>query len=173
MEANFSQPPQFEQKESYFKKFIPLIIIFAAIVLLTIIRQYMTEFSFMHFMTDFMGFFFLIFGAFKIYNLHGFVQAYQGYDLVAQKSIHYAYAYPFIEVALGIAYLLKWNLPLINLITVIIMTISALGVANELRKGKTVVCACLGAVFKIPMTYVTLLEDVLMGGMALIMLFWK
>ncbi len=171
MEANFSQPPQFEQPESAIKKFIPLIIIFGVIIALTLVRQYQTGFSLKSFMTDLMGFFFLIFGAFKIYNLHGFVQAYQMYDLVAQQSIYYAYAYPFIEVALGLAYLAKWNLPVINVITAIIMSVSALGVANELRKGKTIVCACLGAVFKIPMTYVTLLEDVLMGAMALVMLF--
>jgi hypothetical protein len=50
------------------------------------------------------------------------------------------------------------------------MLISALGVANELRKKQTIMCACLGTVFKIPMTYVTLFEDLLMASMALYML---
>ena len=50
------------------------------------------------------------------------------------------------------------------------MAISSIGVAIELSKKKEIMCACLGVVFKLPMTYVTLLEDLLMAAMALIML---
>ena len=50
------------------------------------------------------------------------------------------------------------------------MIVSSIGVTKELAQGRKITCACLGAVFKIPMTYVTLLEDVLMAVMALIML---
>jgi hypothetical protein len=52
------------------------------------------------------------------------------------------------------------------------MIISSIGVAQKLVVREIFICACLGAVFKIPMTWVTLLEDVLMGGMAFIMLFF-
>ncbi len=58
-----------------------------------------------------------------------------------------------------------------NVFTLALMFVSAAGVFNELRKGKTVICACLGAVFKIPMTYETLAEDLIMAIMALAMLF--
>lgn len=79
--------------------------------------------------------------------------------------------YPFIELFLGIAYFDQWHLNIINFITLILMFVSALGVANELSKGKNIVCACLGALFKIPMTYVTLIEDLMMALMAFVMLF--
>lgn len=48
--------------------------------------------------------------------------------------------------------------------------VSAIGVAQALMAKRKIVCACLGAVFKIPITKVTLLEDVLMFLMALGML---
>ncbi len=122
-------------------------------------------------MQMFMAGFFLVFGAFKVVNIRGFVDAYSIYDLVAKRIRVYGYVYPFIELLLGIAYLVSWNLYITNIITVVVMTIGALGVFNELRKGNEVPCACLGTVFKIPMTWVTLIEDLLMAGMALGMLF--
>ena len=50
------------------------------------------------------------------------------------------------------------------------MAIGSAGVALKLLQGQELMCACLGAVFKIPMTYVTLAEDLIMGLMALLML---
>lgn len=117
-----------------------------------------------------MGLFFIVFGSFKIMNLRGFVEAYSMYDLLAQRSTLYAYLYPFIELSLGIAYLMRWHLTAINGITLVLMLISAAGVARELAQGRAIMCACLGVVFKIPMTYVTLAEDLLMAVMAMIML---
>lgn len=152
------------------RDFLPLIILFSLITGLTIVRQFYTGWSIYSAMSDFMAFFFLIFGGFKIINLKGFAKAYQEYDIIAKRSLAYAYLYPFLEIALGIAYLMRWNPFITNIATFILMSVSAVGVGIELSKGKTIVCACLGVVFKVPMTYVTLLEDLLMAGMALIML---
>ena len=150
------------------RDFLPLIILFAIITGLTLLRYYYeVDGNLYSVMSDFMGFFFLIFGGFKIINLKGFAKAYQEYDIIAKKSLAYAYLYPFLEITLGIAYLMHWNPFITNLATLILMSVSAIGVGIELSKGKTIVCACLGTVFKVPMTYVTLLEDLLMAGMAL------
>ena len=152
-------------------KYVPLIVIFTLIVALTWIKSYFNaEAALMAVMADFMAFFFLIFGAFKVINLSGFVKAYQMYDLLAKKSRLYAYLYPFLEVGLGVAYLARFELFWVNWVTLIVMLVSALGVARELAKGHKIVCACLGAVFLIPMTKVTLLEDLLMAVMAAVML---
>lgn len=150
--------------------FLPLIVIFSIIILFVIVRQFFIGLNLDLAMYDFMAAFFIVFSVFKIINLKNFAQAYSEYDLIAQRSTIYAYLYPFIEMALGIAYFIHWQPFIINLITLVIMLISALGVAIELSKNKTIVCACLGTVFKIPMTYVTLLEDLLMAAMALFML---
>lgn len=153
------------------KNFLPLILIFSSIIAFTYFRQYRLHgFHLQSAMYDFMGAFFLIFSLFKIYNLAGFVHAYSMYDLVAKQCDLYAYAYPFIELALGIMYLGRYHLVAAHWITLVLMIIGSIGVSLELAQGKTIICACLGAVFEIPMTYVTLLEDVIMGVMALIML---
>lgn len=153
------------------KNFLPLIIIFLLISSFTLISQWFSGWNSMKAMSDFMAGFFLVFGSFKLLKIHAFAQAYATYDIIAKRSSLYAYTYPFIELFIGVAYLLRlWPVP-INLATFLLMTVSSIGVALELAKGKTIVCACLGTVFKIPMTYVTLLEDVVMGLMALLMLF--
>ncbi len=153
------------------KDFLPLIIIFSIIIIFTIAKAFITDIWALHsIMNDFMGSFFIIFGFFKVINLKKFAEAYATYDLIAKRSKVYAFIYPFIELTLGIGYLLRLYPTFINSFTFVLMLISAAGVAIELSKGKKIMCACLGTVFKIPMTYVTLFEDVLMALMALIML---
>lgn len=153
------------------KQFFPLIIIFLVIIALTAAKGFLFgPFTWHTAMYDFMGFFFIVFGAFKLINLQKFVEAYRVYDIVAQRSVVYAYVYPFIECMLGIIYLMHMVSKAVLVFTFILMLVSACGVALELRKGKEIMCACLGAVFRVPMTYVTLLEDIVMAAMALYML---
>ena len=121
-------------------------------------------------MSDFMAGFFLVFSFFKLLNLSGFVQAYLGYDLIAAKSAGYAWAYPFIELALGVAYLTRWQPQVTHWVTLAVMLVSAAGVLNALRKRQLIECACLGTVFKLPMSKVTLIEDLSMAAMAVAML---
>ena len=153
------------------KKFLPLIAILSVIILFTLVRQLYAGFNVYNAMLDFMAGFFIIFSIFKIINLPAFVQAYSMYDIIAQRSLSYAYAYPFIELILGICYLMRYQLTIINWITLFLMIIGSIGVVIELGKKREITCACLGAVFKIPMTHVTLAEDLVMGLMALYMIF--
>lgn len=153
------------------QQFFPLIIIFTTISAATLIKYVVSGTDLRGAMYDFMGFFFLVFGSFKLINWHGFVEAYRTYDYLAGKSVAYAYAYPLIEVGLGTAYLMRWQPVLINSIAIGIMIAGSLSVLNALRKQKQIMCACLGAVFKLPMTYVTLAEDLLMLLMAIGMLY--
>ena len=153
-------------------RFLPLIIIFVVILVFVGIRLLWSgSFDLMFAMQNFMAGFFLVFGFFKVINLKGFADAYQMYDLVAKRSRAYALLYPFLELALGLAYLLSFQLFSTSIINRVVMGVGAVGVGNELRKKNQIVCGCLGAVFKIPMTKVTFLEDVLMFLMALWMIF--
>jgi hypothetical protein len=121
-------------------------------------------------MLAFMGWFFLVFGALKLIRLSGFVEAYREYDLVAMRSRSYAYVYPFLEVGFGIAYLLAWQVVLVSVAVLVVMLVGAAGVYLKLRAKEEIPCACLGTVFKVPMTWVTLGEDLLMAGMASLLL---
>ncbi|MDP1562428.1 MAG: heavy-metal-associated domain-containing protein [Pirellulaceae bacterium] len=122
-------------------------------------------------MSNFMGGFFLVFSFFKLLDLRGFADSYQMYDVVAQRFRSYGYAYPFIELLLGMAYLTGFQPVLTNVVTLIVMSVSAFGVFKSLVAKRKIRCACLGTVFNLPMSTVTLVEDSLMAGMAALMLF--
>jgi hypothetical protein len=153
------------------KDFAPLIIIFGIILLHTWFAVWHTgTFDWLYAMRMFEGGFFIVFGLFKLLNWKGFVDAYSTYDLIAKRSRTYGYAYPLIELALGAGYLLNYHVQTVAWITLVLMTVGAIGVWGELRKKNQIPCACLGVVFKLPMTWVTFIEDMLMATMALIMI---
>jgi cation transport ATPase len=161
-----------DQQSSWFATYKPLLLIVGFLLLVTLlIHARMPGRGWHEWMNDFMAGFFLVFSFFKLLNLSAFANAYRGYDLIAAKSAAYAYAYPFIELALGIAYLIRWNPVVTNWITLVVMIVSAAGVLNALRKRQLIECACLGTVFKLPMSKVTLIEDLSMAAMAAAMLF--
>ena len=120
--------------------------------------------------TNFMAGFFLVFSFFKLLDLTAFADSYQMYDVIAARSRVYALAYPFIELALGVAYVVRFEPVLTNAVTLVVMLIGTVGVLKSLLSGRKIRCACLGAVLNLPMTYVTLVEDGLMAAMAAAML---
>lgn len=121
-------------------------------------------------MTHFMAGFFLVFSFFKLLNLSAFADAYSTYDLLAARSRAYALAYPFIELALGVAYLVRFQPTATNLVTLVLMTVGMIGVLKTLLARRKIQCACLGTVFNLPMSSVTLIEDLSMALMAAWML---
>jgi copper chaperone CopZ len=121
-------------------------------------------------MINFMAGFFLVFSFFKLLDLKGFASSYAMYDLLAMKVPAYGYVYPFIELGLGVAYLTHFNLFATNIATVVIMGFSSIGVIQSVLNKKKIKCACLGAVFNLPMSVVTIVEDLLMIAMAGVML---
>lgn len=157
-------------KVSSLRKFLPLIIVGLLVLVLTGITQLLRGIPNGRLMQDFMGIFFLVFGLFKIINLRAFAQAYGKYDIITQRFNWWAYLYPFIELFLGLAYLSNYRIQLVLVITLILMTVGSTGIYKQLKKRQSIQCACLGALFNIPMTYVTLAEDLLMAIMAGLML---
>lgn len=117
-------------------------------------------------MRHFMAGFFIVFSFFKLLDPPGFVSAYRGYDLLARKSAAWAWAYPFIELSLGVMYLMDWAPITTNVITLVLMLIGAVGVLKALLNKQAIRCACLGTALNLPMTKVTLVEDLTMACMA-------
>lgn len=120
----------------------------------------------------FMGVFLVTFAGFKFAGYAMFVAMYPGYDLVAKRSKAYAYAYPFIELLLGMLYIFDAVPDARHIATIVIMGVSSLGVFNEVfvtRKG--IHCACLGNIIKLPLSTVSLVENTSMVAMACYMLF--
>lgn len=121
----------------------------------------------MFWMQNLMAGFFIVFSFFKLLNLRGFKKSYERYDVLAKRLPVYGFFYPFIELALGIAYLTEFNMILTNGITILVMGFSAIGVAQSLLNKRDIQCACLGDVFNLPMSTVTLIEDLIMITMAI------
>jgi copper chaperone CopZ len=121
-------------------------------------------------MAHFMGGFFLIFSFFKLLDLNGFADAYRSYDLLAQRIPVWGTVYPFVELGLGVAYLLDVAPIATNVLTLALMLVGAVGVWRALQSRQQLRCACLGTALNLPMTTVTLVEDVGMAAMAAAML---
>ena len=153
------------------KSFVPLIIIFAVIIVFSILASwYRQVFTYQSIMIDFMAGFFIVFGAFKLIRLPSFVEAYAMYDVITKRIRAYGYIYPFIELGLGLAFLFRFQIDTVAWITLVLMIINSIGAYNGIRDKKILMCACLGTVFKLPMSFVTLGEDTLMALMALVII---
>ena len=160
------EPPN-ESKTSYYPLLLILVYLLLAVGMVELAKGTLDP---MRAMRHFMAGFFLVFSYFKLLDIASFANTYRTYDLVAKVFPPYGFLYPFIELSLGLAYLANWQPAFVNIVTLVVMSISTLGVVNSLLKKKKNRCACLGSVFNLPMSYVTLTEDVLMVAMSAIML---
>jgi hypothetical protein len=138
----------------------------ATLVLIAVIATV----SYLDVMLQFMGVALLALAVLKLINIKGFAAAYANYDLIASKSKAYAYAYPFIELALGLMYFFAWNVRTAAIVTLVVFTLAGIGVGRTLAQKKTIYCACVGTLFKIPLTTFTLAEDIAMVAMSLMLL---
>jgi hypothetical protein len=117
-------------------------------------------------MSDFMGLFFVAFAFFKLLDVPAFAASYAGYDVIARRWYGWGYVYPFVELALGVLYLGGWLPLLTNALTLAVTLVGSVGVLQALLARRKIRCACLGAVFNLPMSTVSLAEDVVMAVMA-------
>lgn len=163
--------PESTTNESRWNTYYPLFLVFAFLIGMVGLFEWQAgSFAWQRAMNSFMGGFFVVFSFFKLLDPRGFVDAFRSYDVLARRWSAYGYAYPFIELLLGIAYLAHFQPLATNLATVTVMSAGLFGVTQALLAKRKIQCACLGTVFKLPMSSVTFFEDALMAGMALFML---
>jgi hypothetical protein len=92
------------------------------------------------------------------------------YDIVAKRWRGWGYVYVFTELGLGLAFALNIAPVIVNAIMVAVMIVSLIGVLQSVFNKRQIRCACLGAVFNLPMSTVTIIEDGLMILMGVAML---
>ncbi len=144
-------------------KYKPIFLVFAYIFGVTLTIQLVNGgFDLKEWMRHFMAGFFLVFSFFKMLNLSGFADSYMGYDIIAKRWKAWGYIYAFIELFLGIAYILNCCPLATNVVAFTVMTISIIGVLQSVLNKKKIQCACLGAVFDLPMSTITIIEDAIM-----------
>ncbi|MCZ4224125.1 heavy-metal-associated domain-containing protein [Pedobacter rhodius] len=161
----------FEETKSWAVTYKPILLIFGYVTVISLVVSWQEgAVNFMTFMRIFMGGFFLTFSFFKMLNLKAFAESYAMYDIVAKKFNTWGYIYAFIELGLGLSFAINLSPVIVNWVTLIVMTVSILGVLESVLNKKKIQCACLGAVFNLPMSTVTIVEDAIMIAMSAAML---
>jgi acid stress-induced BolA-like protein IbaG/YrbA len=117
-----------------------------------------------------MGWVLVFFGLIKLSDVVGFADGFAKYDPLAKQSIVYAQVYPFLEITLGILFILQILIFPATLITLFIYSASLFGALQSLMKKESLHCVCIGTYFKLPLSTVTIIESIFMIGMCLWML---
>ncbi len=160
-----------EETKTWLATYKPILLIFAYITTISFIASFQhSTINWMDTMRIFMAGFFLTFSFFKMLDLKGFAESYAMYDVVAKKLNSWGFIYAFIELALGIAYAINFQLFATSIVTIVVMTVSIIGVLQSVFNKRKIKCACLGAVFNLPMSTVTIIEDALMIAMGAAMI---
>lgn len=152
------------------KQLFPLFLIFFYIIVATLLMN-RSEITVAEFMYDFMGLFYIVFSFFKFLDYKNFPQTFAMYDPIAKAITAYGWVYPFIETALGLAFLLRVALFPSLITALIILGATTVGVVRVLFIKSQIQCACLGTALQLPMTKATLIENSIMLLMTMWMLF--
>lgn len=165
------EPPEMTEAQRGVSRYRPLFVLFAVMVLASFaLEGGRPSFEWRSFFGHFMGFFFIMFATFKFFELGAFATAFRKYDLVAARYRGYAYLYPFLELALGMLYLGDFFPLITNAATLALMSVSAVGTIRGVFSKEKLQCACLGTALNVPLSTVSIIENVGMGLMAAAML---
>ena len=160
---------EIDQEKSKLQQLKPLLIILTYISVASILMNY-KNWNPSEAMLDFMGLFYIVFSFFKMLDLKGFLESFRMYDPLAKRLPIYGWIYPFIETGLGLMLLLRFEIKIALIITLIVLGITTIGVTKTLLDKKSIRCACLGTALKLPMTEATFIENIIMIVMAISML---
>lgn len=162
--------------ETQSNQYYPLFLIAGFIMIVSFLTSfqqgiYVAEnFEVKMFLHNFMTGFFLVFSLFKLLDVKAFAESFQMYDLLATKLPVYGKIYPFIELGLGLLCLIHFQLYYVYLADIIIMGFGALGVIQSVLDKRKIRCACLGSVFNLPMSTITIIENSLMVLIGIVLL---
>jgi copper chaperone CopZ len=162
-------PTEKEVAKSKFQQLKPLLLILLYITLASTLINH-KNWNWSQFMLDFMGLFYIVFSFFKMLDLKGFPESFKMYDPLAKRIPIYGRIYPFLETALGVMFLMRFEVNIALVITLVVLGITTIGVVKILADKKSIRCACLGTALKLPMTEATFIENAIMILMAVLML---
>lgn len=166
----FSAATSTEPEKSKIQQLTPLFLILGYITVASVLLNYKT-WNLGEAMLDFMGLFYIVFSFFKMLDLKGFPNSFRMYDPLAKVIPVYGWLYPFIETILGVMFLMRIEVDIALIATIIVLGITTAGVTKTLLDKKSIQCACLGTALKLPMTQATFIENAIMLVMAFWMLF--
>lgn len=107
----------------------------------------------------------------KLQDIEQFSNMFLGYDLLAQRYVPYAYAYPFGEALAGLLMIAGVGLWLAAPVAFFLGLVGAVSVFKAVYIDKrSLKCACVGGDSKVPLGFVSLTENLIMIAMAIWML---
>ncbi len=153
--------------------YTPVVAVFAMTALMALAASYAaygTPFT-LRAAQWFIAFSMCVLALLKLQDIESFSSMFLGYDLLAQRWVRYAYAYPFLEGIAGVlmvAGALNWlSIP----VALFIGTVGAASVFKAVYVDKREIkCACVGGSSKVPLGFVSLTENLMMIAMAVWML---
>lgn len=159
-----------EHQETTWKSYLPLLVVTAYIIGGTaIVASLLPGADWMRTVMFFEGLMLSFFALFKLLDVRGFQEGYATYDLITQRIPAWGFAYPFVELGLGVLLLLNaWALPA-SIAVAMLSVIGLISVSIELKKDRKFQCACLGTALNVPLTKVTLIENTIMLVLAVVM----
>ena len=157
------------EEKTKFQQLKPLFLIFLYLFSASFLLNYQ-DWDVGEAMFDFMGLFYIVFSFFKLLDLKGFPESFRMYDPLAKAIPVYGWMYPFIELVLGLLFLMRFQITTALVATIVILGITTVGVTKTLLNKKSIRCACLGTALKLPMTEATFIENFIMLIMAISML---
>lgn len=158
-----------EEEKSKLQQLKPLLLILFYIAVASVLLHY-KNWNWGEAMLDFMGLFYIVFSFFKMLDLRGFPESFRMYDPLAKRVPVYGWIYPFIESVLGLMFLMRFEVKIALIVTLIVLGITTIGVTKTLLDKKSIRCACLGTALKLPMTEATFIENAIMIVMAILMI---
>lgn len=113
----------------------------------------------------------ILLGMQKLRDIESFTTMFLNYDLLARRWVPYAYVYPWVETGAGIlmtGLLLPWiSAPA----ALFVAGVGAVSVFKAVYVDKRELkCACVGGGSNVPLGFVSLVENLMMMGMAIVML---
>lgn len=113
------------------------------------------------------GIFLLTFASIKLIDYKKFVMMFSVYDIIAKRFKLYAYAYPFIFLALAGLYFTDM-LPIFrNFTALFVALIAGIAMFQDIFLHKNQFsCGILGNIIRLPFTTVSLIEDAALVGLA-------
>ena len=156
----------------------PVIAIFAttALLALAVTATRAAGFDIVRWAEYFLAFSMVALAIQKLQDVEGFANGFLGYDLLAQRHVPYARAYPYLEAfaglgmvaaigsaGTGIGAILMWPAAITGLV---IGTIGAVSVFKAVYiEKRELKCACVGGGSNVPLGLVSLTEDLMMMAM--------
>mgnify|MGYP001258469719 FL=1 len=155
----------------YFVSKKPIVIALSLVTISSLALQVPTNtFDINKWFITYMGLFFMLFSFLKLLNVSGFSMTFKKYDLISKKIPVFSTIYPYIELTLAIAFLTESLLMYAMIFTLIFMISQSIGVYKSLRSSEQIQCACMGSAISLPLSSLTLIENIIMISMATYMI---